>query len=359
MRGSPGAGAISGTVDDSGSNALNDVEVEVFSTGSQNEETEVGSAYTQPNGTYSVVGLPSGTYDVCFDPFEATGGSSTTGYLGQCYDDVRLERTHLRRRHWSNDCAGRRGVEAAQSCGQAALGAAGRIPGTVDDTSSHALEGVSVSVIATSRIIEDESATTSSNGTYAVTGLTPGTYEVCFAALRSSEPTGGSSTSGYLDQCYDNVSWNGSTSAVPSGATSITVAAGATGGRGRALPARRRHFRHGRRRELTPALRWCGGRGLLDGRLLRRHLDDRLERCVLGARPHDGKLRRLLLHIDRRRADRRFIIYWLSRPVLRERELERRNRSERNNGGTGDHRLHHGRHQRCTRHRGRHFGHGR
>ena len=82
------AGAISGTVIDAGSTALNDVEVEVFGTGSQDEGTEVDSAYSQPNGTYSVVGIPSGTYDVCFDPFEATGGSSTTGYLDQCYNDV-------------------------------------------------------------------------------------------------------------------------------------------------------------------------------------------------------------------------------------------------------------------------------
>ena len=81
------AGAISGTVDDAGSNALNDVEVEVFATGSQNGGAEY-SGYSEPDGTYSVLGIPTGTYNVCFNPYEATGGSSITGYLDQCYNDV-------------------------------------------------------------------------------------------------------------------------------------------------------------------------------------------------------------------------------------------------------------------------------
>ena len=169
---------------------------------------------------------------MCFNPFEATGGSSTTGYLDQCYDDVA----------WNGSFSAGGATSVPVTAGStttgvdAALAAAGGISGTVDDTSSQPLQGVSVSVIATSGSV-DESATTSSNGTWAVTGLTPGTYDVCFAALRSSEPTGGSSTTGYLDQCYDNVSWDGSTSVVASGATPITVGAGATGGINASLAA--------------------------------------------------------------------------------------------------------------------------
>ena len=78
------AGAVSGTVTDTAAHPLVGVEVEVFNAGL----TQIGTAYTAANGTYTVGGLAAGTYDVCFDGTTATGGSSTTGYLDQCYNDV-------------------------------------------------------------------------------------------------------------------------------------------------------------------------------------------------------------------------------------------------------------------------------
>ena len=222
-------GAISGTVDDVGSTALNDVEVEVFGTGSQVNGIEY-SAFSQPDGTYSVLGIAAGTYNVCFNPYQATGGSSTTGYLDQCYNDV----------SWNGETFNPGGTSVPVSAGTKTTGvngsliAAGGISGTVDDTSSHPLQGVNVSVFAISGSGET-SAVTNSSGTYQVIGLTPGTYDVCFWASSSGEPTGGSSGSGYLDQCYNNVSWNESGYEVPSGATAVNVGAGATTGINAAL----------------------------------------------------------------------------------------------------------------------------
>jgi hypothetical protein len=223
------AGAITGTVDDTHSNGLNDVEVEVFGSGG----TETATAFTQSGGSYSVIGLPTGTYDVCFAPFGATGGSSTTGYLAQCYKNVSWGGSTVTIPTGATSVPVTAG--STHSGVDAALVAAGGISGTVDDSSSHPLQGVEVFAVPTGGTSAGGETSTSASGTYALTGLTPGTYNVCFAALPTSEPTGGSSTSGYLDQCYNNVSWGGSTFAVPSGATPVTVTSGNTGGINAAL----------------------------------------------------------------------------------------------------------------------------
>ena len=214
------AGAILGTVDDASSHPLDGVYVEVYSASG----AAVASANTGSNGTYSVIGLTTGTYDVCFSVSSyspPTGGSSTTGYLDQCYKNVA----------W-NGAASPSGATAVQVTAgstttniNAALAAAGAVSGTVDDASSHPLDGVAVEVYSTSGT-EVGGATTGSNGTYSVIGLTTGTYDVCFSVSSYSEPTGGSSTTGYLDQCYNNVTWNGSSS--PSGATAVQVTAGSS-----------------------------------------------------------------------------------------------------------------------------------
>ncbi len=66
---------------------------------------------------------------------------------------------------------------------------------------------------------------TGASGGYTLSGLAPASYQVCFEAATA---TGGKSRSGYADQCYKNVSWNGGQSAVPKKATAVPVPAGKT-----------------------------------------------------------------------------------------------------------------------------------
>ena len=106
----------------------------------------------------------------------------------------------------------------------AALEAAGGISGTVTAAADGKMLGnVTVKVFSGSRHSVG-SARTARDGTYTVTGLSaavPG-YTVCFEA---SDATGGSSSHGYVSQCYRNVPWDGRTR--PTGATSVPVTAGA------------------------------------------------------------------------------------------------------------------------------------
>jgi len=87
-----GGPSISGTVTDAGGThrGLNMVDVDVISLG-----TGGGfSTSTLDDGTWSVTGLPAGTYSVCFNGSIAEGGSSdATGYVNQCYKDQPTART--------------------------------------------------------------------------------------------------------------------------------------------------------------------------------------------------------------------------------------------------------------------------
>jgi hypothetical protein len=85
-----GEGGISGTVTAAAGGArLSGVDVEVWN-GSGNDGKYAGSATTGADGTYQVTGLDPLVpgYIVCFDGSDATGGSSSAGYLGQCYRNV-------------------------------------------------------------------------------------------------------------------------------------------------------------------------------------------------------------------------------------------------------------------------------
>ena len=79
-----GGGGVAGTVTDAGAHPLGSVSVDVYTAAG----SQVGFALTGSDGTYTVTGLATGSYDVCFTGSFATGGTSTTGYLDQCYDGV-------------------------------------------------------------------------------------------------------------------------------------------------------------------------------------------------------------------------------------------------------------------------------
>ena len=194
--------------------------------------SEVGYERTGSDGTYSVIGLATGTYDVCFSTSEyypPTGGTSTTGYGSQCYNGVTWDGA-------TSDISGPTAVHvtagSTTSTINAALPNGGVVSGTVDDSSSQPLDNVEVDVVSSTGQLVNE-AVTSTNGSYSIEGLSAGTYDVCFDA-NYFDPfeggvTGGSSTTGYGNQCYNGVTWDGSPSDI-SGATAVHVTAGSTTG---------------------------------------------------------------------------------------------------------------------------------
>lgn len=162
-----------------------------------------GNAVTDSAGDYLVTGLAAGTdYAVCFLASESTsGGSSAFGYVDECYDDQPVLGTP-------------NAVEVVSEETTAGIGAGlaggGGIHGTVTDTAGvHAgLAGVRVNVTSASTGI-DGSALTGADGSYAVTGLASAVdYAVCFD---TSLATGGSSATGYVDECFENQAVGSST----------------------------------------------------------------------------------------------------------------------------------------------------
>jgi hypothetical protein len=166
---------------------------------------------TAADGTYTVTGLPTATdYQVCFNASGATGGhADTPGYVDQCYN---------------NQPGTGPGTPVSVTAGvnrtgiNAALAAGGAISGTVTDAGGthQGLENVWVNVSSPST--GDYGTQTDASGNYTV-AVPPGTdYRVCFIA---DGVTGGSSSTGYVDECYNNQP--------PSGTpTPVTVTAGAT-----------------------------------------------------------------------------------------------------------------------------------
>jgi hypothetical protein len=103
----------------------------------------------------------------------------------------------------------------------AALVVAGAISGRVTDAEgAHGgLAGVQVQVSSPST--GTDIATTAADGRYVVPRLRAGsTYTVCFYAAGA---TGGSSTTGYVDQCFDRTSTSGDPPPTP---TPVTVTVG-------------------------------------------------------------------------------------------------------------------------------------
>jgi Carboxypeptidase regulatory-like domain len=167
------AGGISGTVTSvSTHDPLAEVEVQVYLGGQL-----VGSAKTAASGTYTVGGLGSGGYTVEFVALSGT-------YARQFYDG-------------SASAGGATGVSVGQGETKAGvdaeLGASGQISGAVTSAASQAgLSGVEVTVYDSE---EDPvaSTTSASGGTYTVSGLPAGEYEVKFSP----------GTGNYLTQFYD------------------------------------------------------------------------------------------------------------------------------------------------------------
>ena len=199
----PIGAALSGRVTASAdAAAITNVQLQVRDTSG----TEIGFADTAADGTFRVVGLTGGvTVTVCFDGHFATGGPSVAGYLDDCY-------------HTGTGTSPTRLTVTAGSTVtgiNATLASAGGISGTVT-AASVGVPNIDVLVSTVDGTYGTET-NTQTDGTYAITGIPPGTYMVCFDASEA----GGS----YHDQCYHAVVWDGG--ALPPGVNPFSVTAGA------------------------------------------------------------------------------------------------------------------------------------
>ena len=167
-----GPGKISGRVTAaSGGAGVAGVTVNVLADGKS--ETVVGHATSAANGDYSVTGLSAGRYELRFLP---TAGN----YLPQYYSG-----TTGGTEHFSESITVAVKDAATTEPVNAVLANAGQISGSVTDAATHdALAGVTVTVF-NSTFARVASAKTAADGTYTVSGLAGGSYEVEF------EPTAG------------------------------------------------------------------------------------------------------------------------------------------------------------------------
>ena len=154
----------------------------------------MGGSITAANGQFSVTGLAPGTYVLCFFPYGETTGRSATGYLPGCY----------RQQPYGY---GDTGTPVTVRAGKMTSGlvdylpVAGALSGRVTDSAGHGISDVSVSVYDPDDPGQiGHGATTGADGSYTVTGLSAGSYQVCFYSQAAS----GASTTGYLDECYDD-----------------------------------------------------------------------------------------------------------------------------------------------------------
>jgi protocatechuate 3,4-dioxygenase beta subunit len=180
-------GAVSGRVTDSSGNGLANVLVSTFDPSTPGYGPYV--ALTQLDGTYTVAGLAAGSYQVCFHS-QPDSGTSSTGYLDECYDDQPP--------HTSS------GTPVAVSLGQASAGVdaelalAGAITGQVTDASNASVTGVGIEawVSGASQLAGTSHSDTS--GAYTVKGLPTGSYTLC---LDGSPATSATAPYGYTDGC--------------------------------------------------------------------------------------------------------------------------------------------------------------
>jgi uncharacterized surface anchored protein len=184
------ASAIRGTVTDGHGQPLAGLEVVV----TEGEGGIVGTATTAADGTYIVDGLQAGSYQVEFEP----GGADL---LPQFYDGAGLASAATPVPVPSDSVVGH--IDAVMKPGAT-------ITGTVTAEGAAPLGEVDVSVYDESGAFL-QAVATESDGTYAISGLAPGTDTVSF------EPTG----SHYVGQFYDQAAESGDATRIPlgSGAT--------------------------------------------------------------------------------------------------------------------------------------------
>ncbi len=191
-------GQVTGTVTDAVSDPVSGIEVDVYSSNSSGSNP-VDTACTASDGTYTVPGLTTGTYYVGFND-----GCGASNYAPQFYNG----KASLASADPVSVTTG-----TTTSSIDAAIQAGGQVTGTVTDAvSGDPVSGIEVDVYSSKDFLSTpvDTACTASDGTYAVPGLTTGTYYVGF--------NDGCGASNYVPQFY-----NGKASLASADSVSVTT----------------------------------------------------------------------------------------------------------------------------------------
>jgi 5-hydroxyisourate hydrolase-like protein (transthyretin family) len=185
-------GQITGTVTDAATHAaLKSVSITVLNSSG----TSVASALTRDDGTYTVPGLATGSYEVRFDAFG--------NYIEQFYNNKSTLATATSVSVTTGST--KSGIDAALAT------STGQISGTVTDAATHTPQArVDVIILDATGGFQVSSTFTATDGTYTATSLQPGTYKVEFESPANFAP-----------QFYNGKSTLAS-------ATTVTVTAGTT-----------------------------------------------------------------------------------------------------------------------------------
>lgn len=181
---------IKGALTDQAGHPIAGVWAEVRFAGSGNW---AGQATTAADGSYRVPNLQPGSYTVCFEVTSQSSGPSTTGYLSGCY---------RQQPYGYGDSGTPVTVVAGKTTSDINdyLVVAGAIAGRITDSGGNGIGNVDVYVTYPSPDYSFFSTNTRPDGSYTITGMPADSYQICFDA---SYATGPSST-GYLNECYDN-----------------------------------------------------------------------------------------------------------------------------------------------------------
>ncbi len=168
--------------------------------------------YTAADGSYEITGLPVRAEALCFGAGPLTSGTSASGYLSRCLGgsawDGQSDPPSSTRR--STTAAGRviGGADGVLPVG-------GGFTGTVLDTHGAPLTNVEVSLESTDGT-SDSDVSTDTDGSFTVTGLAAGKYDVCYYPG--------------LGRSYGGTVAGGQSSLCPSAAVVITAGAVRSGG---------------------------------------------------------------------------------------------------------------------------------
>ena len=199
-------GSISGKVTAAASGAPvgDGICVNVFTAGTNNR---AGSSGIATDGTYTISGLPGGTYDVAF----GSGCGSGADWVSQWWNNQPTENTATSVTVTVGGDTG--GIDAAMVAG-------GSISGTVTAAAGGGpLGGVCISVFTAGTNNFVSTGNTASDGSYTVSSLPVGTYDVDFA-----NPGCVSGSANWVSQWWNNQPTENT-------ATSVTVTVGGdTGG---------------------------------------------------------------------------------------------------------------------------------